>query len=533
MLAPAMSMKSMSMKITSMKMMNRKLRKTTLAIALAGALLPGLPLFAASPLADAAQNRDFATVATLLAAADVNEVQGDGSTALHWAVYWDNLDLTQQLLDKGADVQALTRLGATPLYLAAVNGNVDMLRTLLAAGADPKASVLANSETPLMFAARSGNTEAVSVLLDAGADIEAKEEYRGSNALLWAAEQNHADVVELLLTRGANVNARSKTIISEGRRGPSAPEGGLTALMLASRENAIETVQVLLAHRALLNQQSAGGHTALLTAIQNANVDIADLLLEHGADPSLANDMGWNPLYMAVKMRSLEKGTMPNPVIDMDGMYGIIEQLLANGADVNARLQADTEVHNSIRSTWLNETGATPFLRASLCGDLKVMKLLLANGADPLIAASDGTTALMALAGVGYTKGFMKDVGSLEESLEAMQLLLDAGIDIEAQNTDLVRAIHGAAHKNFVAGIQMLADHGADLAAHSNRKGQFQGEGALEGNTVLDWADGFQTGMESAIYNAEAVVLLEKLLTDRGLPLERLAGTIGGRVAQQ
>src|SRR5690606_8106686 len=112
--------------------------------------------------------------------------------------------------------------------------------------------------------------------------------------------------------------------------------------------------------------------------------------------------------------------------------------------------------------------------------DLKVMKLLLAHGADPLIATTDGTTALMALAGVGYTKGFMKDVGTVEESLEAMKILLDAGIDIEAQNDDEVRAIHGAAHKNFVPGIQMLVDHGADLTARSNRRGQFQGAGLLE-----------------------------------------------------
>lgn len=508
------------------------MRKTTLSLALTLSLA-GHVAFAASPIADAVRDKDFTTAAALLADADVNEAQGDGSTALHWAVYWDNAELAQRLLAAGADAQALTRLGATPLYLAAVNGNAALLRMLLDAGADPGAVVLENSETPLMFAARSGNTDAVAALLDAGADIEAREDYRGSNALLWAAEQNHADVVQLLIERGANVNARSKTIITEGRRGPSAPEGGLSALMLASRENGIETVKVLLAAKALVNLQSAGGHTALLSAIQNANVEIAKLLIGQGADPSLANDKGWNPLYMAVKMRSLEKGTMPNPVIDMDGMYEVIELLLEKGANVNARLMADTEVHNSIRSTWLAETGGTPFLRASLCGDLKVMKLLLQYGADPLIATTDGTTPLMALAGVGYTKGFMKDVGNIGASLEAMQLLIDSGIDINAKNTDLVSAIHGAAHKNFVAGIQMLVDHGADLTAHSNRRGQFQGEGALEGNTVLDWADGFQTGMESAIYNAEAVELLERLLTERGLPLERLAGTIGGRVAQQ
>src|SRR5690606_28165178 len=231
-------------------------------------------------------------------------------------------------------------------------------------------------------------------------------------------EQNHADVVRYLIERGANPNARTKTVVEEGRRGPALPTGGLSGLMLAAREGGIETVKVLLEAKALVNQQSAEGHTALLAAIQNANVEIAGLLIDAGADVSLANDRGWNPLYMAVKMRSLEKGTMPNPVVDMDGMYHLIERLLEKGANVNARLMTDTEVHNSIRSTWLDEAGATPFLRAALCADLKVMKLLLAHGADPLIATTDGTTALAALAGVGYTKGFMQDVGPIEESIE-------------------------------------------------------------------------------------------------------------------
>lgn len=510
------------------------MRKTALSIILSSLLVQNVA-WAQSPLADAMEQKNAAAVQSLLqeATVDVNATQGDGSTALHWAVYWDNADLAKALLEKGADAEAANRLGATPLYLAAANGNAEILKLLLAAGADAKATVLQNEETPLMFAARSGSVDAVAALLDAGSDIDAKDSYRGATALLFAAEQNHADVVTLLLDRGANPNARTSTIVAESRRGPSAPTGGLTALMLASRENGIATVKTLLDHHVLVNQQSAEGHTALLAAIQNAHIEITNMLLDAGADVNLMNDRGWNPLYMATKMRSLEKGTMPNPYIDMNGMYAIIERLVNNGANVNARLQADTEVHNSIRSTWLDEAGATPFLRASLCADIKVMKLLLAHGADPKIAATDGTTALMALAGVGYTKGFMKDVGSIEDSMEAMKILIDSGIDLEAKNDDEVRAIHGAAHKNFVQGIQMLVDAGADLTAHSNRKGQFQGEGTLEGNTVLDWADGFQTGMESAIYNAEAVELLEKLLTERNLPLERLAGTIGGRVVQK
>jgi ankyrin repeat protein len=508
-----------------------RLKVLGLAVALA---LSAPALNAAPELADAVMNNDGSAIDRLLqSGVDVNEGQGDDSTALHWAVYQDNIDLVARLLVAGADAEAMSRLGATPLYLAAVNGNAEIIALLLAAGADANARVLSSNETPLMFAARSGSTAAVQALLDAGADPEAKDDYRGATALLFAAEQNHADVVQLLAEAGVNLNARTNTVINEGRRGPSAPTGGLTAMMLAAREGGFETVKVLVEQGALLNKQSAEGHTALLAAIQNANVDIAKLLIEQGADVNLSTDRGWNPLYMAVKMRSLEKGTMPNPVVDLKGMYEIIEQMLAKGANVNARLLADTEVHNSIRSTWLAETGGTAFLRASLCGDLDVMKLLLSYGADPLIATTDGTTALMALAGVGYTKGFMKDVGPVEVSLEAMQILIDAGIDINAKNTDEVSAIHGAAHKNFVQGIQMLVDNGADLTARSNRRGQFQRADMLGGNTVLDWADGFQTGMESAIYNAEAVELVEKLLTERNLPLERLSGTVGGQVVKQ
>ncbi|MEX2366025.1 MAG: ankyrin repeat domain-containing protein, partial [Pseudohongiellaceae bacterium] len=431
------------------------------------------------------------------------------------------------LLSAGADVDVATRLYATPLYLAAVAGDAKLIRMLLQAGADPNQPVLESDEKPLMFAARSGDLESIRALLEAGAETEAVESYNGTTALLWAAEHNQAEAVRLLLQYGANANARSAIKINQGRRGPSIPQGGLNGLMLAGRENGVETVKVLLEHDALVNQQSGEGHTALLVAVQNGHHEIARLLIAAGADVNLANDRGWNPLYMAVKVRSLEKGTMPNPAVDFDAMFDVIRLLVENGVNVNARLLADTEVHNSIRSTWLREAGGTAFLRAALCGDLEVMEYLLDHGADPLIATTDGTTALMALAGVGYTKGFMKDVGSKEQSIRAMQLLIDAGIDINAQNTDEVAAIHGAAHKNFVEGIQLLVDHGADLTLHSNRRGQFVAEG-ISGNTVLDWADGFQTGMESAIYNAEAVELVEKLLTERGLPLERLSGTVGG-----
>ncbi len=259
-------------------------------------------------------------------------------------------------------------------------------------------------------------------------------------------------------------------------RAPAA-NGGLTALILATREGGIESMKVLLDAGAPINQQSANGNTPLIVAAMNGNAETINFLLARGADVNLANGQGWTPLYLTVKARTMEKGTMPNPRVDTDGLFKAIEFMVDHKVDVNARIKANTEVHNGIAATWLRENGATAFLRASFCGDLPVMKFLLAHGADPNIATADHTTALMALSGVGTLDGFTHDFGSEKESLEGMQILIDRGADVNATNSDGVTALHGAAHKNFLAGIDYLVAHGADLSIRSHRETQYEREG--------------------------------------------------------
>jgi len=524
------------------------MRRILLSIGFLVILLPAAGFGAAGPsaVADAVMDRDLAGLQALIRQkADVNAPQADGSTALHWAAHWDSLEAADLLIRAGANPKASTRFGATPLAIACENANPAMILKLLAAGADPNAESLVNGETPLMVAARSGQTESVRILLDAGANMEAKDTVRETTALIWAAEQNHSGVVALLLARGANARAGSKVVIPpvRGRAAtadddddappPLPPEanarGGMTALIVAVREGGIETVKALLDGGAPIDQPYGDGSTPLLLALQNGNAEMARLLIERGADVKRANGKGWNPLYLAVKARTMERGTMPNPVVDTGAMLDVIRLLVEKGANVNARLRANTEVHNSIQATWLREPGATPLLRAALCGDLEVMKLLLAHGADPKINTDDGTTPLMALAGVGYSEGFMHDFGGPEQSLEAMKLLIDVGIEVNAVNSDNVMAVHGAAHKNFVQGIQMLVDHGADLAARSHRVSQFERKGS-PGNTALDWATGVSVASQSSIYHAEAVELVKKLMIERNIPIEGLSNTKGGLV---
>jgi ankyrin repeat protein len=548
---------------------------------LTAALLP-LAGFGGSPVADAAEKQDFAALKTLVAQkVDVNAAQENGSTALQWAVHWDNAEAVDLLLRAGADTKSATRLNATALYLAAESGNAVMLQKLLAAGADPNQTVLSQNETPLMFAARSGNIEAVRVLLDKGATIEATEKLRGSTALLWAAEQNQAEVLKLLLERGAKVDAKTSIAApagggggrgnAKGKAAPPAPaasaaaapgpaaakgkgapapladdddpdaafarppaggNGGITALILATREGGLDAMKVLLDAGAPINQQSANGNTALIVAAMNGNAATINYLLERGADVNLANTQGWTPLYLTIKARTMEKGTMPNPKLDQDGLFKAITFMVEHGVNINARIRGNTEVHNGIAATWLREGGATAFLRASFCADLPVMKLLLAHGADPNIATGDNTTALMALSGVGYADGFTRDFGTEKESLEAMQLLIDRGANVNAVNSDGVTALHGAAHKNFLAGIEYLVAKGADLAIRSHRETQYERKGG-PGNTALDWATGIQIGMQSAIYHEEAVALISKLMAEHGLDAVGLSRTKGGNAKKK
>ncbi len=165
---------------------------------------------ASSEVANAAQSKDHQTLRALIQKkTDVNLPQSDGTTALHWAAHWADLEAADLLITAGAKVDAPNRDGATPLFLAALNGSTPMVERLLKAGADPNAPVLPHGETALMLACRSGNLDAVKLLLDRGAHVNAKETLRGTTALMWATEQGHSAIISLLAQHGAEVNAQS------------------------------------------------------------------------------------------------------------------------------------------------------------------------------------------------------------------------------------------------------------------------------------------------------------------------------------
>jgi uncharacterized protein len=508
-----------------------RLAKAAFFGALVFVCLVSAAMAATSPVADAVKSRNAQELRSLLRqSADVNLPQADGTTALHWAARWDDVETARALLQAGGNPGAANRAGATPLFLAAMNGSAAMIEILVKAGADPNQPVLSHAETALMMAARTGKTAAVKMLLDRGAHVDATEDLRGTTALMWAAEENQPDVVRLLVEHGANVNARSKALklirrggLGFARPGPDGqipladPIGGLSPLLFAAREGALESTQALLAKGADINQTSVDESSPLLVAVQNGHYEVAQLLLDRGAKPNLANAKGWTALYLAVKNRNQETTAIPGP--RTDGVLDFIKVLLDRGADANLRIKEETEVHQGMTALWLKEAGATPLLRAALCGDLTVVRLLMAHGADPLIETFDHTSPLMVASGVGWADGMTHEY-SEDETLQLVRLLAESGAPVNDANDHGITPLHGAAYKGANKVVQYLVDRGADLSARD--KGEDYGFGASTvPMTPLNWAEGVPIGMSSAIYHPATVDLLARLMQDRGIPVVR------------
>jgi ankyrin repeat protein len=279
-----------------------------------------------------------------------------------------------------------------------------------------------------------------------------------------------------------------------------------------------------------VNQTTGDQTSPLLAAVQNGFYQVAALLLDNKADPNLANGKGWTPLYMTVKNRNIETGTIPLP--NTVGALDFMKLILERGADPNISIKSDTEVHSGFKAIWLQEEGATPFFRAAIAGDMTVLKLLMAHGADPSIRTSRGATPLMAAAGVGWTDGFSKEY-SENETLDVMRMLIDMGADVNATDERQITALHGAAHKAATGAIKMLVENGARLDAKDNGKVASFGNTAAGGLSPLDWAMGVPIGASSGIYHPEAVELLTKYMTEQGIPIVAATRTLGGNVGRK
>jgi ankyrin repeat protein len=516
----------------------------------------------ATPLWLAATRGDAAVIEALLkGGADSNEQLPLGRRPLMLAARSGNVEAVHALLEHGADVNASeTARGTTALMQAADQGHADVLKELIQHGAkvaavsrpvlrDGRSAALGNANDPR----RAVRQQAIAALCEAKKPDLAQ--VRMQREILMGASQRDLPDAELCKgierkglgfvtvvgaggNAGAGVGGEFPEVDADGnpvldangdpvpasngrgrRPPPREPDGGaLTALVYAARTGSIDSARVLLEGGADVNQTTLYGWSPLLAATQNQNYQMAKFLIEHGANVNLANKGGWTPLYLATDNRNIEGGDYPTRTADMDSL-AYITYLLDKGADVNARVNESTETRTVFTNQWLNEEGATAFLRAAQSGDLQLLKLLVARGADPKINTKLGVTPLAVAAGIGWVEGVTRE-HSTAETVETVKYLLSLGINPNFQADTGRVALHGAAHKGATEVVKVLVAAGArmDVRDFGNTDNRGSPELATRTWLPIDYAEGLvRVGVQSAIPHPETAKVLRELMLKAGV----------------
>src|SRR6266516_457169 len=308
-----------------------------------------------------------------------------------------------------------------------------------------------------MAVARSGNLDAARRLVDAGADVNAKEHWGGQSALMWAAAQGQAEMVKFLASSGADVNARGvirqweRKVITEPRP-KDMNKGGFTPLLYAAREGCVECAKHLIAAGADPDLEDPDRVTPLNMALLNLHFEFAAYMIKAGADVDKWDLFGRSPLYMAADVNTLPvKGNGAMAVIPSEDSLtslDVARLLLEAGASPNLQLKRRPpyrDVPQDRGGDAILAQGATPLLRAARAGDAPVVELLLKHKAIVDLPSKEGVTPLMAAAGVEYGTRVTRGRNRTNEGvLATMQLLIDAGADINARMVTEPRAAAGA-----------------------------------------------------------------------------------------
>jgi len=439
--------------------------------------VPVLVRSLSSPVADAAMRGEADRVRALLQdGADVNQPQGDGMTALHWAAELGDAPLALLLLEAGADPAATTRLGGyTPLHLASRSGLAPVVEALLRRGA-AAGQTTGSGAVALHLASAAGNPEAVKLLLSAGSDPNAREATAGQTPLIFAAARNRAEVIRELLGAGADPALATRVVdipalATADRAGRQARNRSLATQRTTSgddprwRPEPDQLQEAVLAGR--VAAEEAMGRAATEAAATGAEGEVV------GYTGQVGTQGGLTPLLYAAR----------------EGHREAALALLEGGADLNQVSLGDR---------------TSPLLMATLNGELDLALVLLERGADPNLASDAGAAPLYAAINVQWAPRSRYPQPRAHEQqaityLELMEALLEKGADPDARLTrhlwylsftfDLLDVdMRGstpfwrAAYATDVEAMRLLVRHGADphvatiRPADRPRRGRVAGE---------------------------------------------------------
>lgn len=503
--------------------------------------------------------KDDATIAQMLidAKADLNPTTRLGAfTPLYLAAKNGSASAAEVLLKAGADQNRSSATGATALMVAAASGSTRIVGALIAKGVDVNAKETARGQTALMFAAASNRADVIRLLMKHGANAEViskvmdpgcgstftrsdcgeetdskalyekptelktnelvepvqpqqakaekpkepaepKEDAPALSAEEAAAKARIAELRKEVSKLAALIEDLDKKTSGEQRRRGATVIGGMTALLLASRDGHLDAARALVEEGADINAAGEGEKMSpMVMAIANGHYDLAKYFLEKNADPNIANIEGLTALYAAIDMQWAPYAWRPQPIAAQErtSHLELMKMLLEHGANPNARLTKRVWFRSLPSDhTWVDSVGATAFWRAAVAVDVQAMRLLVNAGADPKLPTFEGVTPLMVAAGLGWAPNFTRN-GS--DRIEAVKYCIELGLDVNAKSRKGYAALHGTAFLGDNELIKLLVEKGADPTVVAKDK-----------NTVIDMANG---PFPHSVLHPDTIALLEK-----------------------
>ena len=237
----------------------------------------------------------------------------------HLACKNGQVTLIKNLLKAKVDINALDTEGLSSLHWAAIEGNIEVTKLLISEGANIEIKGTIFKSSPLLFACQNGRTKIVQILLENGADINVKgSEGSKSSAIHFATQSGKTEIVEILMQKGLDINCKN--------------DNGETPLyytmyprffpLRCKVSHALEMAKFLIESGANIDEATVSDETPLIHAITNAKLDVVKLLISYGANVNRVGNSDSTPLHYAARchIRNAE----------------IIKILIDNGAEVNA-----------------------------------------------------------------------------------------------------------------------------------------------------------------------------------------------------
>ncbi|KAK5077647.1 hypothetical protein LTR70_009559 [Exophiala xenobiotica] len=371
--------------------------------------------------------------------------------ALITAVQQKNHQALEELLDTRVSTDSIAELNL--LTQAVVNGDSGSVRLLLISGVDPN-RIDKDGLTPLHTATELSLVDVASILLKYGGDPNIVAGPNHESALSMSVTTHNIEFLELFLKHGGNVDALT-------------PDGDTVFIKAMSQTTPVDIVELMLTSGADANRKTKYGKTPLLESLFANRLDIATLLLDHGANPNLAGPK--HPLWPATHDPALlqlllsrgAKSKMAPGIMELATSMNSIEavQILLK-ANVDPNIKKDG-VYTPLCSAIRDDRG-------------DIVTLLIANGADPNVPASEYPAfkcishnrlhylpdLIAAGADLHKPKGILQ-VAVEHKNKEALLFLLNQGVNPNDRDSDGYTALTTAIRDHQDEMVDILLKHGA------------------------------------------------------------------------